>query len=60
MPTYDPIVEAYMPNLENLKKQAKLVLRWHREQHLSRGRTNPRVDTSFLKDARCGDSGGRL
>jgi uncharacterized glyoxalase superfamily protein PhnB len=33
MPTYDPIVEAYMPNLENLKKQAKLILRWHREQH---------------------------
>jgi catechol 2,3-dioxygenase-like lactoylglutathione lyase family enzyme len=22
-----------MPNLENLKKQAKLVLRWHRERH---------------------------
>jgi catechol 2,3-dioxygenase-like lactoylglutathione lyase family enzyme len=33
MPTYDLIVEAYMPNLENLKKQAKLVLRWHRERH---------------------------
>jgi uncharacterized glyoxalase superfamily protein PhnB len=33
MPTYDLIVEAYMPNLENLKKQAKLILRWHREQH---------------------------
>jgi uncharacterized glyoxalase superfamily protein PhnB len=33
MPTYDSIVEAYMPNLENLKKQAKLILRWHREQH---------------------------
>jgi catechol 2,3-dioxygenase-like lactoylglutathione lyase family enzyme len=33
MPTYDPIVEACMPNLENLKKQAKLVLRWHRERH---------------------------
>jgi catechol 2,3-dioxygenase-like lactoylglutathione lyase family enzyme len=33
MPTYDPIVEAYMPNLENLKKQAKLILRWHREGH---------------------------
>jgi catechol 2,3-dioxygenase-like lactoylglutathione lyase family enzyme len=26
-------VEAYMPNLENLKKQAKLILRWHREGH---------------------------
>jgi uncharacterized glyoxalase superfamily protein PhnB len=33
MPTYDLIVEAYMPNLENLKKQAKLILRWHRERY---------------------------
>jgi uncharacterized glyoxalase superfamily protein PhnB len=33
MPTYDLIVEAYMPNLENLRKQAKLILRWHRECH---------------------------
>jgi len=33
MPTYDLIVEAHMPNLENLKKQAKLILRWHRERH---------------------------
>jgi catechol 2,3-dioxygenase-like lactoylglutathione lyase family enzyme len=33
MPTYDLLVEAYMPNLENLKKQAKLILRWHREHH---------------------------
>src|SRR5580692_10569840 len=33
MPTYDLIVEAYMPNLENLKKQAKLIMRWHRERH---------------------------
>src|ERR1700722_11092475 len=35
MPTYDLIVEAHMPkpNLENLKKQAKLILRWHRESH---------------------------
>src|SRR5271154_2074082 len=33
MPTYDPIVEAYMPNLENLKKQAKQIVRWHRERH---------------------------
>jgi len=34
MPTY-PIssLEACMPNLENLKKQAKLILRWHRERH---------------------------
>ena len=33
MPAYDLIVEAYMPNLENLKKQAKLILRWRRERH---------------------------
>jgi uncharacterized glyoxalase superfamily protein PhnB len=33
MPTYDLIVEAYMPDLDNLKKQAKLILRWHRERH---------------------------
>ncbi len=33
MPTYDLVVEIYMPNLENLKKQAKLILRWHRERH---------------------------
>jgi catechol 2,3-dioxygenase-like lactoylglutathione lyase family enzyme len=33
MPTYDLIEEVYMPNLENLKKQAKLILRWHRERH---------------------------
>jgi catechol 2,3-dioxygenase-like lactoylglutathione lyase family enzyme len=33
MPIYDLIVEAHMPNLENLKKQAKLILRWHRERH---------------------------
>jgi uncharacterized glyoxalase superfamily protein PhnB len=33
MPAYHPIVEAYMPNLENLKKKAKLLLRWHRERH---------------------------
>jgi catechol 2,3-dioxygenase-like lactoylglutathione lyase family enzyme len=33
MPTYDLIVETCMPNLENLKKQAKQILRWHRERH---------------------------
>src|SRR5450432_2987642 len=33
MPSYELIVEAHMPNLENLKKQAKLILRWHRERH---------------------------
>jgi catechol 2,3-dioxygenase-like lactoylglutathione lyase family enzyme len=26
-------MEARMPNLENLKKQAKRILRWHRERH---------------------------
>src|SRR5271166_3299360 len=30
---HDLIVEAYMPDLENLKKQAKLIVRWHRERH---------------------------
>ena len=30
---HDLLVEAYMPDLENLRKQAKLILRWHREQH---------------------------
>jgi catechol 2,3-dioxygenase-like lactoylglutathione lyase family enzyme len=30
---HDLIVEAYMPDLANLKKQAKLILRWHREGH---------------------------
>jgi len=33
MPTYDLIVEAFMPDLENLRKQAKLILRWHRKRH---------------------------
>jgi uncharacterized glyoxalase superfamily protein PhnB len=32
-PPTDLIAEAYVPNLENLKKQAKLILRWHRDQH---------------------------
>jgi catechol 2,3-dioxygenase-like lactoylglutathione lyase family enzyme len=34
MPTY-PIssAEACMPDLDNLKKQAKLILRWHRERY---------------------------
>jgi uncharacterized glyoxalase superfamily protein PhnB len=31
MPTYDLIEETCMLNLENLRKQAKLILRWHRE-----------------------------
>lgn len=30
---HDLIVEAYVPDLENLRKQAKLILRWHRERH---------------------------
>jgi catechol 2,3-dioxygenase-like lactoylglutathione lyase family enzyme len=29
----DLIVEACMPDLENLKKQAKLILRWHRDRY---------------------------
>ena len=34
MPTYvDPPVDAPMPNLENLRKQAKLYVRWHRCGH---------------------------
>jgi catechol 2,3-dioxygenase-like lactoylglutathione lyase family enzyme len=33
MPTYDTSVVAPMPNLENLKKQAKQYLRWHRERY---------------------------
>jgi hypothetical protein len=34
MPTYDlSTVAAPMPNLENLKKQAKQYLRWHRERY---------------------------
>jgi catechol 2,3-dioxygenase-like lactoylglutathione lyase family enzyme len=34
MPTYaTSTVAAPMPNLENLRKQAKLILRWHRYRH---------------------------
>jgi catechol 2,3-dioxygenase-like lactoylglutathione lyase family enzyme len=34
MPTYvDPPVDAPMPNFENLRKQAKLYVRWHRDGH---------------------------
>src|ERR1700742_4906844 len=34
MPTYaKSTVAAPMPNLENLRKQAKLVLRWHRDRY---------------------------
>jgi hypothetical protein len=34
MPAYVSSTETRpMPNLENLKKQAKLYLRWHRDQH---------------------------
>jgi catechol 2,3-dioxygenase-like lactoylglutathione lyase family enzyme len=32
MPTYETVA-APMPSLENLKKQAKLVLRWHRDRY---------------------------
>lgn len=33
MPTYELVVEAYMPDLTNLKKQAKLILGWHRDRY---------------------------
>src|SRR5580693_7822681 len=34
MPAYVPLIEVRpMPNLENLKKQAKLYVRWHRDRH---------------------------
>jgi catechol 2,3-dioxygenase-like lactoylglutathione lyase family enzyme len=34
MPTYaTSIVAAPMPNIENLRKQAKLILRWHRDRY---------------------------
>src|ERR1700752_2573804 len=34
MPAYvSPTEPRPMPNIENLKKQAKLYLRWHRDQH---------------------------
>src|SRR5882757_11045188 len=34
MPTYaTSTVSAPMPNFENLKKQAKLILRWHRDRY---------------------------
>lgn len=32
-PPTNLLAEARMPNLENLKKQAKLILRWHHERH---------------------------
>ena len=59
MPTYDLIVEAYMPNLENLKKQAKLILRWHRERHYPSPHKS-RAFVSFPEYARLGDSCGEL
>ena len=34
MPAYESlVVESHMPNVENLRKQAKQILRWHRERH---------------------------
>lgn len=33
MPAYIPNPNAPMPNLDNLKKQAKQFLRWHRDRH---------------------------
>ena len=49
MPTYDLVVEACMPNLENLKKQAKLILRWHRERHYPVAAQIRAVMPRFLK-----------
>src|SRR5882762_4699863 len=48
MPTYDLIVEAYMPNLDNLKKQAKLILRWHRERHYPSRRRRTAADETHM------------
>jgi catechol 2,3-dioxygenase-like lactoylglutathione lyase family enzyme len=33
MPTYETSTAAPMPNLQNLRKQAKLILRWHRDRY---------------------------
>ncbi|HEY7402627.1 MAG TPA: VOC family protein [Candidatus Angelobacter sp.] len=38
-----------MPNLENLKKQAKLILRWHRERHYPVAAQIRRYLPRFLK-----------
>ena len=40
-----------MPNLENLKKQAKLILRWHREGHYPVAAQIRRLVPRFLKMA---------
>jgi catechol 2,3-dioxygenase-like lactoylglutathione lyase family enzyme len=56
MPAYSNLNQrAHMPNLENLKKQAKLYVRWHRDGHYpvaARIRTLPRfaamTDTQVL------------
>ena len=60
MPTYDLIVEAYMPNLDNLKKQAKLILRWHRERHYPVAAQIRRPYASFPEYVRLGDSSSEL
>src|SRR5215475_191544 len=49
MPTYAiSIVEACMPSLENLRKQAKLILRWHRERYYPVGAQIRRLVPRFL------------
>ena len=37
MPAYSNLLEAHVLNLDNLKKQAKLLVRWHREGNYSIG-----------------------
>ena len=60
MPTYDLIVEAYMPDLENLKKQAKLILCWHRERHYPVAAQIGGLMPRFFEHARLGNSCGEL
>jgi hypothetical protein len=46
MPTYDvKAVAAPMPNLDNLRKQAKQYLRWHRERIIQ---SPPRLELHCL------------
>ena len=59
-----------MPNLENLRKQAKLYLRWHRDGHYPvaaqiravlprfRDLTRPRDPAAELQARRCAGAGG--
>jgi hypothetical protein len=60
MPTYDLIMEVYMPDLENLKKQAKLILRWHRERYYPVAAQIRGHFASFPEYARLRNSFGKL